>query len=88
MYSTNHEKSLVPPVLTVLFWRAVCLKLIQLGLQLYLLLLGEVYQMHLSERSQAICWRGFIAASQVGRGATAGLNGPFCGSTHSSQILI
>lgn len=71
-----------------LFWKAVCQNLVQLGLLLCLLLLGEVYQMRLSETSQAICWRGFIAASQLGREAMAGLNGHFCGSTHSSQIRV
>lgn len=38
--------------------------------------------------SQVGSMRGFISASQVGRGAMARLDGLICGSTHSSQILI
>lgn len=78
------------PLLFLQSWlcSSVCLYLIQLGLPLCLLLLGEACQICLSERSQAIWWRGFIAASQKGREATAGLNGYFCDSTHSSQILV
>lgn len=61
---------------------------VQLSLQLCPLLLGEIYQMCLWERPQAVWWTAMVAASQVGRGVRIGLNGHFCGITQSSQILI